>query len=128
MPSQSGFLKRSVAVIVRGEGDRILAIRRPDDEAELPGIWGLPAGSYRGNESLPDLIHRIGAAKLGVRLHPVRLLASGRQQRPKYRLEMELWEASMEGVPSHPQWQWAEPRILEDGKRQGSLCCALALG
>ena len=119
-------VKRSVAVLVRN-GATFLSTRRPDDDDELPGVWGLPAGSYRGRESLEDLVTRIGREKLGVSLIPVRRVAAGRQVRERYILEMELWEAEMSGEPRHPAWQWATAKILEPGNSQGSLCCRLAL-
>ena len=122
-------VKRSVAVLVRNvrREDRILSTRRADDDDELPGVWGLPAGSYRGLESLEDLVTRIGRDKLGVSLIPIRKLAQGIQLRERYRLEMELWEAEMAGEPQHPAWQWVEAETLQPGKLQGSLCCSLAL-
>jgi len=119
-------VKRSVAVAVF-QGDRILSTRRSDNDDELPGVWGLPAGSYREGESTADLIMRIGRDKLGVKLIPERKLAEGIQDRPAYRLTMELWEASMEGNPSHPQWQWATVDRLRPGAAAGSLCCELAI-
>jgi|GEM_PF-132650 len=122
----SKTVKHSVAVLIRNE-DRILTVRRPDDEAELPGIWGLPAGTYRGSESLPDLVHRIGKEKLGVLLLPLRKIAEGLQERAQYQLRMELWEARMEGEPKHVAWRWAALSALEDGRSRGSLCCELAL-
>ena len=118
--------KRSVAVLIRN-GDHILSTRRADDDDELPGVWGLPAGSYRGAESLQDLVARIGKDKLGVTLRPVHKVAQGKQERERYTLDMELWEAEMTGSPRHPAWQWAAREILEPGKVQGSLCCRLAL-
>jgi ADP-ribose pyrophosphatase YjhB (NUDIX family) len=119
-------VKRSVTVLIR-RGDRFLSTRRPDDDDELPGIWGLPAGSYRAAESLDDLVARIGRDKLAVELTPIRRLGHRRQQRERYVLDMELWEAEMSGSPHHPAWQWATPDILESGMSQGSLCCQLAL-
>jgi len=119
-------VKRSVAVVIRN-GDLILATRRADDDDELPGVWGLPAGSYRDSEGLHDLVFRIGRDKLGVVLKPIRKLSEGSQQRPHYVLEMELWEAEMTGTPHHPAWQWAAPEILQPGVLQGSLCCRLAV-
>jgi 8-oxo-dGTP diphosphatase len=119
-------VKHSVAVLVRND-DRILAIRRPDDDDELPGIWGLPAGSFRGGETVEDLIRRIGRDKLGVSLIPHRKLAGGAQDRTRYRLEMELWEAEMEGTPGVSRWQWTTLETLQPGSEQGSLCCRLAL-
>jgi len=119
-------LKHSVAVVIL-RGDRILAIRRPEDDDELPGIWGLPAGTLRSGESVEDVIARIGRDKLGVKLTPVRVLARGEQDRQKYRLEMELWEATMKGKPTHPEWQWAAVELFRPGMAAGSLCCRLAV-
>jgi 8-oxo-dGTP diphosphatase len=122
-------LKHSIAVVVR-DGSQILAIRRPDDDDELPGIWGLPAGTFRDSETLDDLIRRIGNDKLGVALAPVRKLAEGAQDRERYRLEMALWEATMTGTPGisgRIQWKWTTLEGLKQGSEQGSLCCRLAL-
>src|SRR5215813_12238540 len=119
-------LKHSVAVLIH-RGDQILAIRRPEDDDELPGIWGLPAGTLRGGDTVEDVIARIGRDKLGVKLTPVRMLARGVQDRQKYRLEMELWEASMEGTPTYPEWQWEGVQLLRPGMASGSLCCRLAI-
>jgi 8-oxo-dGTP diphosphatase len=120
-------VKHSVAVVIFNR-KQILAIRRSDNDDELPGVWGLPAGTKRGPETVEDVIQRIGSEKLGVHLAPIRKLASGSQDRPRYRLEMELWEASMEGSPSYPHWQWASADLFEPGAASGSLCCQLALG
>lgn len=120
-------VKHSVAVLIRN-GRRVLAVRRPDDDDELPGIWGLPAGTLRGSEAVDDLIRRIGQQKLRVRLTPIRKLSAGFQERPGYRLEMELWEVEMTGTPQHPEWQWADLSLFESGQARGSLCCGLALG
>src|SRR6185436_2370507 len=119
-------VKHSVAVmVVRGE--EILAIRRPADDDELPGVWGLPAGTIRGEETTGELIERIGRDKLGVRLTALRKAASGFAERPKYRLEMDLWEVSMEGTPTYQEWQWASVELLSPGMASGSLCCQLAV-
>ena len=107
--------------------DRILCTRRPVDDDELPGIWGLPAGTIRGTETVQDVIARIGRDKLGVKLLPVRRLTFGVQDRPNYRLEMELWEASMEGTPTYPEWQWGSVDLLRPGMVAGSLCCELGI-
>ena len=118
-------VKRSVAVLIRN-GDLILSTRRQDDDDELPGVWGLPAGTYRDSETLHDLVFRIGRDKLGVVLKPVHMLSEGTQQRSRYVLEMQLWEVEMTGAPHHAAWQWAAPEILQPGILQGSLCCRLA--
>jgi len=121
-------LKRSIALLIRN-GDRILSVRRAEDDDELPGVWGLPAGSFRESENLDGLVTRIGREKLGVELQPIRILAHDQQQRASYVLDMALWEAEIvSGSIAHPAWQWAAPAILLPGIAQGSLCCRLAVG
>ena len=119
-------VKRSVAVVIT-KGNETLSIRRPENDDELPGIWGLPAGTARASETPQDIITRIGFDKLGVRLQPVSILSTGTQERARYRLEMELWEARMEGSPTCPEWRWAPLDLLRPGAAAGSLCCELAL-
>ena len=118
--------KHSIAVVI-SKDDSILTIRRPDDDDELAGIWGLPAGTCRGDETVQEVIRRIGREKLGVELTPERQLASGNQERASYLLYMELWEASMTGTPNHPNWRWAAVDLLRPGAAAGSFCCELAL-
>ncbi len=125
--SPSKPIKHSVAVLVR-KGDEILTVRRPDDDDELPGIWGLPAGTYGPGETLEALVKRIGRDKLGVDLWPLDVLAEGSQNRANYSLEMALVEAEMVGVPRQAEWRWALPGALKVGQGRGSLCCDLALG
>lgn len=123
-------VKHSIAVAIF-KGDQVLSVRRADNDDELPGVWGLPAGTLRTGETVDDLIKRIGKDKLGVELQPVRKINEGKQMRAQYLLEMELWEAKMEGKPKHPplhtQWRWAELETLKSGAEAGSLCCELAL-
>ena len=119
-------MKHSVAVVVRRDG-QFLMLRRPDDDDELPGIWGLPAGSLGTGETPGDLVRRVGIHKLGVDLEAGQVLASGRQDRGSYILEMDLIEARMTDSPTRGEWKWADPDVLEPGRRSGSLCCGLAL-
>src|SRR5262245_53087612 len=114
------LVKHSVADLIRN-GDDILECRRPDDDEELHGGGGLPAGTIRGAETVEDLITRIGKEKLGVRLTPVQRLAHGVQTRPRYRLEMDLWEAVMDGMPEYPEWKWGTVEVLRPGMAAGSL-------
>jgi ADP-ribose pyrophosphatase YjhB (NUDIX family) len=126
MIKMSKIRKHSVAVVI-SQNDTILAVRRPDDDDELPGIWGLPAGTCKGPETVQDVIARIGREKLGVELKPIELLGSGSQDRAAYLLYMELWAVSMIGTPRHPNWRWVPVEFLRPGAAAGSLCCELAL-
>src|SRR5215510_3004542 len=96
-------VKHSVAVMIFN-GDKVLSVRRPDDDDELPGVWGLPAGTLRPSETIKDLIGRIGRDKLGVELTPVRKVASGRQMRRLY-----LWRWSF------GKRLWLEVQVIRTG-------------
>lgn len=145
--------RESIALIIRepgpdggrapacGPGSRWLLVRRPDDDEELPGVWGLPAGTRRTDETDADLIHRIARDKLGVEVEPGAAVAGGSAERPTYRLEMQLWTATIVGgepdvdvtvsdafpVTRYASWRWGDASDLGDGAAHGSLCCRLGL-
>ncbi len=129
-----------------GETRRWLLVRRPDDDPDLPGVWGLPAGSHTEGETDEALVRRIGREKLGVETEDLGRLSEGHLDRPGYRLEMRLHAARLvAGEPRVPQsvpgvtpgvtqystqysaWAWKPPADLRRGADRGSLCCRLAL-
>ena len=137
MPAQ-----RAVALVVHCPDDAglLLAVRRPDDDEELPGLWGLPAATLREHETVEDAARRVGETKLGVDLEPGQVAARGTQQRPAYILEMALLTARLRDpglsprllAPSGPStayaaWRWASPDAMEEAAQRGSLCCRLLL-
>lgn len=132
--------RRAVAAAVRhpADPDRLLLVRRPPDDPELPGVWGLPAASLAAGESAEEAVVRIGGEKLGVELRPLGALERGEALRPGQRLEMELWAAALvggeprvpqprPGVTQYVDLRWGEPAELSAGAEAGSLCCRLAL-
>lgn len=133
--------KRSVALVIEepeASGPRWLLVQRPFDDGDLPGEWGLPAGSLEPGETPEALVRRIGRQKLGVVLTPARELASGRAVRPGYMLEMTLWAARIASgtvevprpdatVTQYRDWGWRPPEALSPGAARGSLCCRLGL-
>lgn len=132
-------LKRSVSVAIPGPGGgRLLSVRRPPDDDELPGLWGLPAASLREGERWPDAARRIGPEKLGVELSLGRMLRQGETEREAYRLRMRLYAAGIRsgeprvpqaraGVTQYVEWTWARPDRLRPSARRGSLCSRLCL-
>lgn len=134
--------KRSIALVVREPGrtggERWLLVRRPPDDPELPGVWGLPAGSHRPGETVEDLVRRIGRDKLHVELAPGRVLEEGDVARSDHELSMRLVAADLVwGTPRVPgadrdvtqyvEWRWGAPADLGEGADRGSLCCRLGL-
>jgi hypothetical protein len=109
--------------------DGLLLVRRPDDDEDLPGVWGLPAVSLAPGESEEEAVRRAGRDKLGVEVSPIRAVGVDRT--------MTGWEAAIvTGDPSVPQpgphtqytdLRWGEPSALVPAARQGSLCCRVLL-
>lgn len=135
-------VKQSVALAVRykGEPDKVLLVRRPDDDDEFAGMWGLPAASCAPGESLEMAAQRIGSQKLGASLTLGNVIGSGSQERPAYVIEMTLYEALIEsselqlpassgdeGMTIYTSWRWGEPSDVSASARGGSLCSQLLL-
>jgi len=99
-------------------------VQRPDDDADLPGVWGLPAATCAEGESEEDAVRRAGREKLGVEVEPLEPIGSDGP--------MTDWAARIvSGEPSVPQlgpntqyaaMRWGEPGALVPAARQGSLC------
>lgn len=121
-----------------GATSRWLLVRRPPDDPDLPGVWGLPAGSRAEGETDEALVRRIGREKLGVEVADLGCLSEGHLDRPGYRLEMRLHAArivvgeprvpqSVPGVTQYSEWGWKPPGEVQAGADRGSLCCRLAV-
>jgi ADP-ribose pyrophosphatase YjhB (NUDIX family) len=114
-------------IIERPEG--LLLVRRPDDDEDLPGGWGLPAATLADGESEEDAVRRAGRDKLGVEVRPLRAVG----------VEgfMTGWEAELvSGEPAVPQpgthtqyaeLRWGDPSELVPAARRGSLCSRVLL-
>ena len=95
-PAIALVIEESVASGPRGTAGallRWLLVRRPEDDPDLPGVWGLPAGSHAEGETDEALVRRIGREKLGVETADLGRLCEGHLERPGYRLEMRLHAA-----------------------------------
>lgn len=129
-------LKQSISLVIEGPGG-LLLVRRPEDDEELPGLWGLPAASLEEGESEEDAVRRAGRTKLGVEVRPVHPLGEASDERPACRIRMRDWEAEIvTGRPSVPQpapgtqyeeLRWGEAADLRPAARAGSLCCRVLL-
>lgn len=132
--------RETVSLAVHRGGDRatVLAVRRPEDDEDLPGHWGLPAASLREGEDWEEAVLRTGPEKMGVKLAVGPQMNEGRTERADHVLHMRLYDARLlEGRPEVPQpaagvtqytdWEWAEPERLREAAGAGSLCSALYL-
>jgi 8-oxo-dGTP diphosphatase len=133
--------KRSISLAIRDDArpGAVLIVHRPDDDDDLPGVWGLPAASLAPGEDWHDTALRAGREKLGVSLRIGSMLRHGALKRAEYTLEMKLFEAAIvAGIPSVPQdaagvtqyrsWRWGRAEDLREAAEKGSLCSRLFLG
>jgi ADP-ribose pyrophosphatase YjhB (NUDIX family) len=132
--------KRAVAIAI-ADPDRpglVLLVQRPDDDPDLPHVWGLPAATLAGDESWHDAARRAGRDKLGVELQLGPVLEQGEVERPGYRLQMRLLHATIrDGTPTVPQSdpnitqyqaaRWGSVPDLQHAADCGSLCARLCL-
>ena len=134
------MIKRSVSFVIRSadEPSRVLAVRRPPDDDDLPDAWGLPAGTLRDAESWHDAVRRSGREKLGVVLEVGAMLREGSLERAGYTLHMRLYEARIVGgepvvpqptpdVTQYAALAWRTADVFEPAAAAGSLCCRLYL-
>jgi len=131
--------KLSVTYVIYNDNrSKILLVKRPHNDNSLPNIWGLPAGSLMKNESFEACVIRSGKEKLGVQLKPLELSNEGQIEREDYIIHMKEYEVKItNGTPKVPQhvfgitqyqdWKWAEPKLLREAAKKGSLCAQLYL-
>jgi 8-oxo-dGTP diphosphatase len=104
-------------------------VRRPDDDDDLPGVWGLPAASRAPGESTEDAVRRAGRQKLGVEVRPLEPIGSDGAM-TDFRAEIVTGEP---GVPQpgpntqYAELRWGELADLLPAARQGSLCSRVLL-
>jgi 8-oxo-dGTP diphosphatase len=129
-------LKQSISLVIEGP-DGLLLVRRPEDDDELPGLWGLPATSLEEGETEEEAVRRAGRAKLGVEVRPLHPIGEATDERPFYRIRMRDWEAQLvSGRPAVPQpgpgtqydeLRWGDAAELAPAARAGSVCCRVLL-
>ena len=120
--------KRSVSLVIEGP-DGLLLVRRPDDDDDLPGVWGLPAASATAGESLEDAVRRAGREKLGVDVRPLEPV--GRDGfMTDFRAEIVTGEPQVQPGGTNTQYaelRWGELDDLVPAARAGSLCSRVLL-
>lgn len=139
MMAVSGSAKRSVAIVIRDRANRVLVVKRADDDPAFPGAWGLPASSRRNGETEQEAAIRTGRDKLGVGIKITGFVGKEAIDSGGHSSDLSEYEVQIdEGTPFVPQpdrsvSQYVDLRYTDDlsilfaAARQGSLCSRILL-
>ena len=133
-------VKYAVFYIIKNpkNSSEILIVKRPEDDNDLPNMWGIPAGSVKENETYEEAIVRAGRNKLGVELKVGKFIDRGNLDRGGYILHGEEYEAEIVSgdikVPQengegtqYQDWKYGTHDDLIEAASKHSLCCNLYL-
>lgn len=133
-------MKYAVFYVIKNPEDenKFVAIKRPKDDEDLPGVWGLPAGSIKEDESFEEACIRLAKNKLGVDVKILKFIGRGNIDRGEYILHGEEFlveivsgeiDVDLEGVKGtkYIDWKWALPEDLREASSKGSLCSSIYL-
>ncbi len=135
-------IKYTVAVALKPEPDsaQFLVVKRPDDDPDLAGNWGLPAVTMRADELPEDAARRVCIEKLNCSAEPQRFLGAMFQTRNSYDIilmdiEMVLApderpsvaKAQTENTAYIDQKWTNDPLDLLPSAKRGSCCSSILL-
>lgn len=92
-------IRTAIAIVLRSsiKPSRFLTVKRPDEDADLPGNWGLPATTLHLGELPEDAARRVCREKLGCEGVPIRLIGTMFQKRNAYDLVFMDMEVLLTG-------------------------------
>ncbi|MXW70649.1 MAG: A/G-specific adenine glycosylase [Acidobacteria bacterium] len=105
---------RLAVAVVRDREGRILVFRR--GESPMRGLYELPCGEYRSDESADTALVREAASRYGIRLQPARALSGFRHTVMNRRIAVVPFEADLvDPAPSGigPAGRFVHPRELD---------------
>lgn len=135
-------VKYTVAVVLKqtAHSQQFLEVKRPAEDKDLPGNWGLPAVTLKSGELPEDGARRVCREKLGCEAAPTRFLGIMFQKRNSYDIflmdiEMTLAEGSKPSVHAansthttytDQQWTSSYANMMQSAKH-GSCCSSILL-
>lgn len=140
MNKEKPIIYSTALVIYNQDRSKFLLVKRPLDDADMPGYWGFPATSKKNSaESWENATQRAAQTKLGVEIKIDKLLGEDTIDRGKYVLVLRDYEVKiLSGQPKVPQdisgitqyieLKWTnDPSDLIKSAVQGSLCSRIFL-
>ena len=131
--------RESVAIVIKDEDGRFLAVKRADDDS-FPGMWSLPAATVRDGESLEDAAKRAAKDKLGVDIKMVGEIGDASKDAHDCVKHMTEFEVEIVGgakptlevrdptVSRYSEMKYCdEPSLLIPATKSGALCSGIYL-
>lgn len=133
-------VKYVVAVVLKNNDNGFLVVKRPDDDPDLGGHWGFPAGTLKPGELPEQAAKRICKEKLNCGTDATRFLGLMFQKRNNYDiflmdLDMILAEGQQPDVhaattenTAYVDQKWSSnPQDLMASAEGGSCCSSIFL-
>jgi 8-oxo-dGTP pyrophosphatase MutT (NUDIX family) len=138
---QKRLEKQSVVIIIwNSNRTKVLLVRRPLDDDNFPGYWGLPAASKeKSDQNWEEVAKRAGRIKLGVKVEVVKYLGEDIINRGNFILRLRDYEVKIvKGKPKVPQLfkgvtQYTEVKYTSNirsmikAAQKGALCSRIFL-
>lgn len=133
-------VKYSVAVILRNDKGEYLAVKRPLDDADHKGHWGLPAVTLKDGETPDQAAVRVCEEKLDCSGEVKRFLGIMYQKRNKYDVFLMDIEMTLKGerlpdvsksstkTTKYIEQLWTmDPMLMMPAAKDGSCCSSIFL-
>lgn len=129
----------AVALYNPNNSGEVLAVKRPESDDRLSGVWGLPAIVVEEGELPEDAVRRLGVEKLSTKIEPVSYLGIQYADRGEYELiliditaDLNGEEPSVINAPTagtrYVAQQWTSDfSIFKEAATKGSLCSRIFL-
>ena len=130
----------AIALKKKANSDEFLVVKRPDDDPDLGGHWGLPAASTKDGELPEQAAQRVCKEKLGCEATAVRFMGLMYQKRNSYDIflmdvEMilndgqtaDVHKANTENTAYTEQKWTTDPMDLMASAKGGSCCSSIFL-
>ncbi|MBI5357276.1 NUDIX hydrolase [Candidatus Saccharibacteria bacterium] len=120
--------------------DKFLIVKRPQNDSEFPGSWGLPAVSTKPGELPEQAALRVCQEKLSCSAIPIRFIGAMFQKRANYDIVMmdiemildqktkpDVKKAKTENT-TYIEQRWSDkPSDLLESAKKGSCCSSIFL-
>lgn len=114
----------SLVVFRDSSREEFLSVKRPEDDEDRPGVWGLPSRTVREDESWEEAVEKAGREKLGLDVEIKELMSEGGQARDGYNVELRNYlvdldseeidlDQDSEGT-NYVKWSWRPPNAFRD--------------